>query len=292
MKKHYSVTKPWVAWLFLLPQLIFFSVFTIYPVFEGLRISLYKTTFKSEVFVGLENYLELFQDSVFLNSVKNTIFLVLVIVPISLLVSLFISAAVFDKNPRYIAVIRTTYYLPVIVSTVVMSMVWNFLLNPACGLVPYLVKVNGGKYINFLGNRDWVLWVISLVTIVASLGQGVILFIAAMVGIPHELLEAAMADGATKVKRIYYVVLPLVKPTTLYLFVISTINILKLFVVIQLLTDGGPNNASMTMMYYLYRNAFLYDKSNAAASIGVLMLILAILLVIPQFKVLQRQGTE
>lgn len=283
-KKNYRVDKPITGWLFMLPQLLFFAVFTIYPVFEGFRISLFNTTYVSDTFVGLENYVELFADPIFLTSVRNTLFLVVTIVPATLLFSLFVATAVFDKSPRYISVIRSFYYLPVVVSTVVMSMVWNFLLNPANGLVSYLMREAGMPAVNLLGDRRTVLWVITFVTVVASVGQGIILYIAAMIGIPADIFEAAEVDGASKLRRVFRIVIPLSKPTTLYLFVINVISVLKLFVIIQLLTDGGPNNASMTMMYYLYRNAFIYDKSNKAAAIGVLMFLISLILVIPQFR--------
>lgn len=283
-KKRYHATNPLTGWLFLLPQLLFFAAFTIYPVFEGFRISLYRTTPVSETFVGLRNYIELFRDPVFLTSTKNTVLLTVIVVPATLLLGAFISIAIFDKRPGYISAIRSMYYLPVIVSNVVMSMVWNFLLNPASGLVSYLIRSAGGGTVNLLGDRRYVLWVIAFVTVVASVGQTVILYVAAMIGIPGDLFDAAMVDGASKVKRARHILIPLVKPTTLYLFVTNTISILKLFVIIQLLTDGGPNNASMTMMYYLYRSAFVYDKTNQAAAIGVLMLLLSVILVIPQFR--------
>lgn len=285
-RKHYHATSPWTGWLFLLPQLMFFSIFTIYPVFEGFRISLYDTTYVTETFVGLQNYIDLFHDKIFLMAVKNTLFLTVVVVPATLLLGLFISIAIFDKRSRYISAVRSLYYLPVIVSNTVMAMVWNFLLNPASGLVNYLVGQAGGTKVNLLGSRSHVLWVIAFVTIVASVGQTVIMYVAAMIGIPGDLFDAAKVDGASKAKWSFRIVIPLVKPTTLYLTVINTISIMKLFVIIQLLTDGGPNNASMTMMYYLYRNAFVYDKTNLAAAIGVFMLLLSILLVIPQFKAL------
>lgn len=285
-RKHYHATSPWTGWLFLLPQLMFFSIFTIYPVFEGLRISLYDTTYVTETFVGLQNYIDLFRDKIFRMAVRNTLFLTVVVVPVTLLLGLFISIAIFDKRTKYISAVRSLYYLPVIVSNTVMAMVWNFLLNPASGLVNYLVGRAGGEKVNLLGSRSHVLWVIAFVTIVASVGQTVIMYVAAMIGIPGDLFDAAKVDGASKTKWSFRIVIPLVKPTTLYLTVINTISIMKLFVIIQLLTDGGPNNASMTMMYYLYRNAFVYDKTNLAAAIGVFMLLLSILLVIPQFKAL------
>ena len=257
-----------------------FAVFTIYPIFEGFRISLYQTDAVRNSFVGLKNYVDLFADPVFLRSVWNTLFLTAVVT----VVSLFIG--VFDKSGAYISFIRTCYYLPVVVSTVVMAMIWSFLLNPASGLIPYLMRNMGMGNVNLLGDKRYVLWIIAIVTIVASLGTCMIMYIAALAGISREMFEAAEIDGATKFQRAIYLIIPLVKPTTLYLTVTQVINMLKLFVIVQLLTDGGPNNASMTMMYYLYRNAFKYDKVNTAAAIGVLMFLFALIITLPQFRTL------
>ncbi|MDD4850542.1 MAG: sugar ABC transporter permease [Gemmiger sp.] len=284
MKRKTHLQNPYTGYFFILPQFLFFAVFILYPVFEGFRISLYKTTAVSNTFVGLENYQILFADPVFLRSVFNTLFLVVVVTACTLFFGMMISVAIFDKKSGYISVIRSFYYLPVIVSTVVMSMVWKFLLNPANGLVSYALKQSGYPGGNVLGDKNLVLWIVAFVTVVASLGQAVIMYVAAMEGVSGEVLEAAEVDGATKFQRTIHILIPLVKPTTLYLAVTNVISILKLFVIIQLLTDGGPNNSSMTMMYYLYRNAFIYDKKNIAAAIGVLMFLLAVLMATPQFK--------
>lgn len=281
-KNHFK--KSITGYLFVLPQFLFFAVFTIYPVFEGFRISLYKDTAVSSTFVGLGNYVELFSDAVFAKSILNTLFLVFVVTAVSIVLGIIISLAVFDKGGRYISFIRTCYYLPVVVSTVVMAMVWSFLLNPANGLIPYLLRTAGQGNVNLLGNPKAVLWIIAFVTIIASLGTCLIMYIASMLGISTELLEAAKIDGATKVQQSIHIVIPLVRPTTMYLTITQVIAMLKLFVIIQLLTDGGPNNASMTMMYYLYRNAFKYDKINSAAAIGVLMFVFALAITLPQSK--------
>ena len=238
-KKKTHLNSPYTGYLFILPQFLFFAVFTIYPVFEGVRISLYKTTAVQNTFVGLNNYITLFQDSVFIRSVFNTLFLVVVVTVCMLLFGMLISVAIFDKNSKYIAVVRSCYYLPVIVSTVVMSMVWKFLLNPANGLINYLLKKAGANVTNPLGNPGTVLWVIAFVTIVASVGQAIIMYVASMGGISGDILEAAEVDGASKFQRTIHIILPLTKPTTLYLSVTSVISMLKLFVIIQLLTDGA-----------------------------------------------------
>ena len=282
-KKRYQLRDNISGYAFVAPQLLFFAVFTIDPIFEGIRLSLFRTTAVENTFVGLENYINLFRDPVFLRVILNTLFLVVVITVGNLFVGLVVSLAIFDKKSGYVSFIRSTFYLPVIVSTVVMAMVWKFLLNPANGLVNYYLTKATGKSINLLGNPDTVLWVIAFVTIVASVGTSIIMYVASMNGISGEILDAAKVDGASKLKTGLKIVIPMVRPTTLYLSVTTVISILKLFVIIQLLSDGGPNNASMTMMYYLYRNAFSYNKMYVASAVGVIMFILAVIIAIPQF---------
>ena len=284
LKKSKGIENPITGYLFILPQLLLFIVFILYPIFEGFKMSLFRSTYAEEIFVGLDNYKELFQDPVFMKSMLNTILFVIGIVFLTIVFGLFVATTVYDKNPRYISFIRGSYYLPVMVSMVVMSMVWNFLLNPANGLITYLFNEIGIKNVSLLGNAKIVMYTIIFVTFVGNVGQSIILYIAAMIGIPSDYFEAAEIDGASRWQRITKILIPLVKPTTLYLTVINIIAVLKIFVVIQLLTGGGPNNASVTMMYYLYQNAFVYNNRGVAAAVGVLMFIFAVLLSIPQFK--------
>ncbi len=272
------------GYLFVGPQLILFLLFIVYPVFEGFKMSLYRQTYTEDIFVGLDNYKELFADPVFMKSVFNTVIFVVAIVFLTIVFGLFVATTVYDKSSKYISFIRGSFYLPVMVSMVVMSMVWNFLLNPANGLISYLLGNAGVEEVNLLGSSTWVMPTIIFVTFVGNVGQSIILYIAAMIGIPEDYFEAAQIDGATRWQRMTKILVPLVRPTTLYLIVINIIAVLKIFVVIQLLTGGGPNNSSVTMMYYLYQNAFVYNNTGVAAAVGVIMFIVALLLSVPQFK--------
>ena len=247
-------------------------------------MSLFRFTYVGEEFIGFENYKTLFEDPIFLKAISNTIIFVIGIVFLTIIFGLFVATTVYDKNPKYISFIRGSYYLPVMVSMVVMSMVWTFLLNPANGLITYIFNEIGIKNVNLLGNVNTVMYTVIFVTFVGNVGQSIILYIAAMIGIPSDYFEAAEIDGASRWQRITKILIPLVRPTTLYLTVINIIAVLKIFVVIQLLTGGGPNNASVTMMYYLYQNAFVYNNTGVAAAVGVLMFIFAVLLSIPQFR--------
>ncbi len=283
-KQRISWKESATGYLFILPLFITFAVFYFYPIIEGFRLSLFNITAKNTTYVGFGNFREMFQDPIFHLAVKNTLIYVIFIVILTVGFGIIIAAAVFDKNPRYVSFIRGCYYLPYMVSMVVMAMVWNFLLNPSNGLFCYLLKHWGFKIVNLLGNKKTVLPVIIFVTFQFNLGQAIILFIAAMIGVSQDSLEAAELDGANRIQRIWNVVIPSIRPTILYVTVINMIGVLKMFVAVQLLTAGGPNNASTTMMYYLYVNAFKFARTGYASAVGVIMFIIALLLMIPTFR--------
>jgi len=285
MKLRYQpIRESITGYLFILPQFLLFLLFAVYPILEGIRLSLFRVDYQNETFVGMSNYTTLFQDPVFFKSIVNTVIFVVFIVLLTVVFSLFVASSIFDKNAKYVSFIRGGYYIPVMVSMVVMSMVWSFLLNPANGLISYLTSQVGSGHVNLLGNKATVMPVIIFVTFATNVGQAIILYIAAMIGVPKDLFEAAEVDGASRIKVIFKILIPLVKPTTIYITIINIIAVLKIFVVIQLLTGGGPNNASVTMMYYLYNNAFKYNQIGVASAVGVIMFIITLLLSVPQLR--------
>lgn len=286
--KRDTIRENFTGYLFIAPQILLFLVFLVYPIFEGIRLSLFKINYQSETFVGLANYEKLFSDPVFVKSIFNTVIFVVFIVALTVIFAMFVASAIFDKNAKYVSVIRGAYYIPVMVSMVVMSMIWSFLLNPANGLIPFVARKMEVS-VNFLGDTSWVLPVIIFVTFATNVGQAIILYIASMIGVPKELFEAAEVDGASRMKIIFKIILPMVKPTTLYIIIMNIIAVLKIFVVIQLLTGGGPNNASTTLMYYLYNNAFKYNQLGIASAVGVIMFVITLLLSVPQLKAMLKK---
>lgn len=272
------------GYLFILPQMIVFLAFLVYPILEGIRLSLYRINYQSEKFIGLDNYVTLFNDPVFFKALINTVVFVVFIVILTVGFSLFVASAVFDKNAKYVSFIRGSYYIPVMVSMVVMSMVWSFLLNPANGLISYFSRDMGLGNVNLLGNQKTVLPVIIFVTFATNVGQAIILYIAAMIGVSKDLFEAAEIDGASRWQVIRKILIPSVGSTTTYITIINIIAVLKIFVVIQLLTGGGPNNSSVTLMYYLYNNAFKYNQLGVASAVGVIMFVITLVLSLPQLR--------
>ncbi|RUS46697.1 carbohydrate ABC transporter permease [Cohnella sp. AR92] len=274
------------GYLFILPQTLLFLLFIVYPIIEGIRLSFYKVQFQKETFVGFDNYSALFSDPIFFKAVGNTVVFVVFIVLLTVIFSLFVASAVFDKNAKYVSFIRGSYYIPVMVSMVVMSMIWSFLLNPANGLISFTARQLDLSTVNLLGDKKLVLPVVIFVTFATNVGQAIILYIASMIGVPKDLFEAAEVDGASRLKVIFRILIPLVKPTTIYITIINIIAVLKIFVVIQMLTGGGPNNASVTLMYYLYNNAFKYNQLGIASAVGVIMFVITLLLSVPQLRAL------
>ncbi|MEH6994754.1 sugar ABC transporter permease [Neobacillus drentensis] len=279
-----SIKENLTGYLFIAPQLLLFLVFVVYPIIEGIRLSLYRINYQTETFIGFENYNRLFADPVFVKSTINTVVFVVFIVALTVIFALFVSSAIFDKNAKYVSFIRGSYYIPVMVSMVVMSMVWSFLLNPANGLIPYAARQLELSSVNFLGDTNLVLPVIIFVTFATNVGSAIILYVASMIGVPKDVFEAAEIDGASRLEIIFKILIPMVKPTTIYIIIMNIIAVLKIFVVIQLLTGGGPNNASTTLMYFLYNNAFKYNQLGTASAVGVIMFLIALVLSIPQLR--------
>ncbi|MNO58070.1 sn-glycerol-3-phosphate transport system permease protein UgpA [compost metagenome] len=284
LRRNAFVRENITGYLFILPQMLVFLLFLVYPIFEGIRLSMYRISYTSEKFVGFDNYVTLFNDPVFFKALVNTVVFVIFIVILTVGFSLFVASAIFDKNAKYVSFIRGSYYIPVMVSMVVMSMVWSFLLNPANGLISHFARELGLGNVNLLGNASTVLPVIIFVTFAGNVGQAIILYIASMIGVSKELFEAAEVDGASRWQVITKILIPSVQPTTVYITIINIIAVLKIFVVIQLLTGGGPNNSSVTLMYYLYNNAFKFNQLGVASAVGVIMFVITLLLSIPQLK--------
>ncbi|MBW7477186.1 sugar ABC transporter permease [Paenibacillus oenotherae] len=287
--RNQSIKENFTGYLFILPQILIFLVFLVYPIIEGIRLSFYQINYQNEKFVGLDNYASLFGDPVFFKALINTVVFVVFIVILTVGFALFVASAVFDKNAKYVSFIRGSYYIPVMVSMVVMSMVWSFLLNPANGLISYFSQEMGLGTVNLLGKSQTVLPVIIFVTFATNVGQAIILYIAAMIGVPKDLFEAAEVDGASRWQVILKILIPSVKSSTIYITIINIIAVLKIFVVIQLLTGGGPNNASVTLMYYLYNNAFKYNQLGMASAVGVIMFLITLLLSVPQLRSLIKE---
>ena len=237
-----------VAYLFLLPALLFFAAFVIVPMVMGVVTSLFNYTMKSPVsaesFVGLGNYIELFQDKVFLRSMWNTVVIVVVSVPAVTFFSLWVGSAIYQKTGWVRSFFRGVFYLPVVTGSVTVVVVWKWMFDFQRGIFNWALKSSGliEKNINWLGDQRVAIWCILLILFTTSVGQPIVLYVAALGNVDQSQVEAAQVDGATKLQTFWQIKWPAIKPTTLYVLVITTINSFQCFALIQLLTSGGPSN--------------------------------------------------
>jgi len=281
------------GWLFLLPAGIPFAAFVVWPLVHGVALSFFDVQLRGTEFIGWENYRRLLDDETFWSAVKNTCKFVLLVVPIVWGLSLGISALVYPMGRFARAFFRFAFYVPVVAGGVCLAMVWMWIFNGQYGLLNYLTGELLGVEADWLGRTDTALPSLAAVVVTWSLGQPIIIFLAALGGIPPELHEAARIDGAGAIRRFWHVTLPLLRPASLFVLVTQTIGVFQVFVVILLLTvNGGPANATRTVVYGMYETAFtpMYDFDYAAAQGSLLLVALGTIAVV-QFRLLGRQTT-
>ncbi|MEG2923903.1 MAG: sugar ABC transporter permease [Oscillospiraceae bacterium] len=280
------IRETFVSYLFLLPALVFFTVFVIYPILRGLYTSFFNYTMKKFEFIGFDNYVRLFGDANFMKSMKNTIMLVVGVVPLIVLFSLFVSLVIYEKNAFVRSAFRGIFYLPVVTGTVAVVVVWKWIYDPLNGVLNYILTQAGliEDNIQWLGDKRFAMWAVIIVLLTTSVGQPIILYVAALGNLDHSHLEAARIDGANEWQVFRHIKWPGIMPTTLYVVVITTINSFQCFSLIQLLTSGGPNYNTSTVMYLLYETAFKQYKFGYANAMGVILAIIIGVISIVQFK--------
>ncbi len=283
------------AYLFLLPFLIFFLGFVVYPMFMCVYTSFFDATMgdRKDIFIGFANYTELFHDPVFIKAFWNTLIIVVVSVPVTCVFSLWVANCISKMNVTATSTFRCIFYLPVVTGSVAVTMVWKWMFNNYYGIFNYVGQSAGmiDQPINWLGDPRYALGCIILILLTTSVGQPIVLYVSALDNVDRSLVEAAEVDGATSMQAFWKIKWPQMMPTTLYILVITTINSFQCFALIQLLTSGGPNNSTMTIMYYIYYNAFKLYRYGYGNAMGVILaLIIAALSAAVQMKLGQEKN--
>ena len=277
------------AYLFLLPNLIFFVGFVVIPMILCVYTSFFDSTMGKDVedvFIGLKNYTELWQDPIFLRALKNTFVIVLVSVPTVCIFSLWVSALIYRMKGAVLSTFRCVFYLPVVTGSVAVTVVWKWMFNNYYGIFNYVGKGMGviDNNINWLGDERFALWCIILILFTTSVGRPIVVYVSALGNVDTSLVEASEVDGANNIQKFWKIKWPLIMPTTLYILVITTINSFQCFALIQLLTSGGPNHSTDTVMYYIYYSAFKLYRYGYGNAMGVVLAIFIALLSAVQFK--------
>ena len=275
------------GYAFMLPSLVFFLGFVIYPMIQCIVTSFFDSTMNREdIFVGFQNYVDLFHDAIFLGALKNTAIIVVVSVPVVCIFSLWVSSVIYDLKGFWCSLFRIIFYLPVVTGSVAVTVVWKWMFNNYYGIFNYLGTKLGliERNVNWLGDARYALGCIILILLTTSVGQPIVLYVSALGNVDHTLVEAAQVDGATRMQCFWRIKWPQIKPTTLYILVITTINSFQCFALIQLLTSGGPNHSTDTIMYYIYYNAFKLYKYGYGNAMGVILALIIAVLSGIQFK--------
>ena len=287
-KTHRLVVQENIAgYLFMLPFLLFFVGFVVYPMFMCIYTSFFDATMnRDDIFIGFQNYVDLFNDPVFWTALKNTLIIVVVSVPVTCAFSLWIATLISKMPVTATSAFRCIFYLPVVTGSVAVTMVWKWMFNNYYGILNYLGKGVGllDKNVNWLGDPKYALGCIILILLTTSVGQPIVLYVSALDNVDKSLVEAAQVDGATETQAFWKIKWPQMMPTTLYILVITTINSFQCFALIQLLTSGGPKNSTMTIMYYIYYNAFKQYKYGFGNAMGVILAIIIAILSAVQFR--------
>lgn len=275
------------GYLFMAPFLLFFLGFVVYPMFMCIFTSFFDATMgREDIFIGFDNYKELFSDEVFWIALKNTLIIVVVSVPVTCAFSLWIATMISKMPVAATSAFRCIFYLPVVTGSVAVTMVWKWMFNNYYGILNYLGKGMGliDKNINWLGDPKYALGCIILILLTTSVGQPIVLYVSALDNVDKSLVEAAQVDGATETQAFWRIKWPQMMPTTLYILVITTINSFQCFALIQLLTSGGPNHSTDTIMYYIYYTAFKLYRYGYGNAMGVVLAVIIAILSAVQFK--------
>jgi multiple sugar transport system permease protein len=277
------------AYLFLIPSLIGFSSFVIIPTIISLALSFTEwDLIRPAKFVGLENYIELLTaDRIFFKVVSNTIVYVILIVPVQLLLGLVLAVAL-NQSIRGILWYRLIIFMPVITNIVAVAIVFQFFLNRDFGIVSgwiWQIADETGWPIappDWLNSQELSKGAVSILTVWKNVGFSMVIYLAALQAVPESLYEAARLDGAGNWQRFYYVTIPMVSPTTFFLLIIQMIGAFQLFAEPYVLTDGGPAQSSLSVVQYIYQNAFEYGMMGKAAAIAWLLFLVILFITLIQ----------
>lgn len=281
-----------VAYLFILPGTLLFMVWTLYPLLDAFRMSFYEwNLIKPSTFVGLENYRRALNDEVFWRSVRNTFFYVAVTVPGQMILGLAV-ALLLDGPLRARTLYRTIYYIPVVTSWVVVSLIFTFLFNSQAGLVNWVLKDGVGvidQNIRWLRDPLMARIVIAILGIWKGVGWTMVFFLAGLQSIPQSLYEAATVDGASTWRRLRDITFPLIRNTALFILVILTIGAFQVFISVFIMTADDPLNRNDVVLTYMYSNAFEFLDLGYGAAIAYMLAALVFLLSIVQIRVLKHR---
>ena len=273
------------AYVFILPYVLFFTVFRIGPALYGVVLSFGRYSLAGRLrFNGLDNYVRLFQDDVFWNSLRVTAIYALLAIPLSLVLSVAM-AQLCNRTLRGMSVYRSLFFLPVVTSPVLSGIVFIWIFSGS-GPLNTGLSVFGVEMGSWLQSQTLVLPALALVAAWSSFGYNMLILLAGMLAIPPDYYEAASLDGANAWERFRHVTLPLLKPSLFFVLVLETVKSFQAFDIIYVMTGGGPAHGSYTLTYMIYDQGFGYSEFGYASAVGVVLLVITLILSLIQRRLI------
>ncbi|MDR0922980.1 MAG: sugar ABC transporter permease [Hungatella sp.] len=273
------------AYLFLLPNLVGFLIFTLIPIMCSMGLSFMEwDSANPMVFVGLENFKRLWTDDTFKISLWNTVYYSVFTVPLTMAAALGL-ALILNQKMKGINIFRTIFFFPHVASLVAIAVVWNLLFHPTLGPINSVLMSFGiANPPGWTSSIDWAMPVIIIVSIWKSMGYYMILYLSGLQAIPRELYEAAKVDGANSFQRFKSITLPMLTPTTFFVSIMLTIACFKVFDLVSVMTNGGPGRATNVLVFNIYNTAFINYEFGYASAISMILFVIVLAITIVQFR--------
>jgi multiple sugar transport system permease protein len=284
--KSAAIREAFAGYMFILPTLLGFLVFFLGPMIWGLGMAFYRWDFFSvPEFIAFDNFTRLANDRVFITTLRNTALFAVIATTLNVGLGMFIAIGINSIKGSWLqSFLRTAYFIPFVISTVVVAMLFGFLLQESTGVVNYYLSRLGLERIPWLTSSTWAFRSVILLDVWKNVGFFTLIFLAGLQGIPKELYEAAIVDGAGRWVRLIRITLPLLTPTLFFSTIIALIGAFQVFESMYVLTEGGPGDATRTIVMYLYRQAFGSFNMGYAASMALVLFVIILSLTVGQVK--------
>ena len=278
--------RDWSGYLFLSPAFIFFGVFTFFPIIWTGILSLqnYNVFANQGTFIGFQNFSTALHSTEFMISLRDTLYFTFTTVPISVALALLIATILNWENLKFATILQTFFFIPYIVSSVGVALVWTWLFDTNFGLINTALQVFGIAPVQWLTSSGAAMPALVIVSIWGTIGFPIILFRAGLKAIPVEVQESASIDGASATKVFWKITFPMLAPTTLFVFVISIINAMQVFTIVDVMTQGGPLNATDVIVYYIFKEAFQFFNMGYGSAVAVILFLVILGLTVIQIR--------
>jgi multiple sugar transport system permease protein len=284
------------GWLFVAPALAVIGLFFFAPAVAALGLSLTDfdiyalADWRNLRFVGLRNYAELLANPLFWQALGNTLYFVAVGVPLSIGASLGAALLLDSRLARFKGFFRTALFAPVVTTLVAVAVIWRYLLHTRYGLINYALGAVGISPIDWLGDPHWAMPAIILFAVWKNFGYNMLIFVAGLQTIPEDLYEAARMDGASALRRFWHVTLPGLAPVVLLVSLLTVAGYLQLFAEPYVMTQGGPGQATVSVLYFMYEQGFKWWNLGVASAVAFLLFLLMLAVTVVQLAVARRRG--